>query len=234
MSDNTAKQSILIVDDTLANLQLLVEMLNDLGYKVQPAKSGKMALKAVETAPPDLILLDVNMPEMDGYEVCRRLKANEKTSEIPVIYLSAMYETKDKVKAFEAGGVDYITKPFEIKEVQARITTHLNISQQKRQLVEQKLLLTEQKQQIEKNYGSLKELERNLQIRNDELEAAINRIKRLEGVIPICAYCKKIREEDRSWQQLEQYISEHSEALFSHGICPECLKKHFPEMLLTK
>ncbi len=159
MNENSVKQSILVVDDTHANLQLLVEMLSDLGYKVQPAKSGRMALKAVETAPPDLILLDVNMPEMNGYEVCEQLKAQEATREIPVIFISAMNEVIDKVRAFEAGGVDYITKPFEIQVVQARITTHLNICLQKAQLMEQKQLLTEQKQKIENNYEKLKELE---------------------------------------------------------------------------
>jgi len=139
------RPSILIVDDTLANLQLLVKMLSELGYMVRPVQSGRMALMAVKAEHPDLILLDINMPEMNGYEVCEQLKADEKTRDIPVVFLSAMHETMDKVKAFSIGGVDYITKPFELKEVEARIETHLKIREQKRRLQE--------------NYDKLKELE---------------------------------------------------------------------------
>jgi len=128
--------SVLMVDDTPANLELLTVMLKVRGYKVRAAVSGKLALQAVRNNPPDLILLDINMPEMSGYEVCAELKADEKLKDIPVIFLSALSETMDKVKAFGAGGVDYITKPFQFEEVEARVETQLELRRQKLQLQE--------------------------------------------------------------------------------------------------
>ena len=138
--------SVLMVDDTPANLELLTVMLKVRGYKVRAAVSGKLALQAVRNNPPDLILLDINMPEMSGYEVCAELKADEKLKDIPVIFLSALSETMDKVKAFGAGGVDYITKPFQFEEVEARVETQLELRRQKLQLQE--------------NYDKLRDLEK--------------------------------------------------------------------------
>jgi len=131
-----APSSILVVDDTPANLQLLTGMLRERGYRARPVTSGRMALQAAQTEPPDLILLDINMPEMNGYEVCERLKADEKLKEIPIIFISALNETMDKVKAFGVGGVDYVTKPFQFEEVEARVRTHLDLRRQKRALQE--------------------------------------------------------------------------------------------------
>ncbi len=119
--------SILVVDDTSANLQVLAGMLKDRGYKVRPVPSGKLALLAARRDPPDLILLDINMPEMNGYEVCEQLKADDKLHGIPVIFISALTEQLDKVKAFATGGVDYITKPFQMEELHARVETHLKL-----------------------------------------------------------------------------------------------------------
>src|SRR5271163_4077858 len=119
--------SILVVDDTPANLQVLAGMLKDRGYKVRPVPSGKLALLAARRDPPDLILLDINMPEMNGYEVCERLKADDNLKGIPVIFISALTEQLDKVKAFAIGGVDYITKPFQMEELHARVETHLKL-----------------------------------------------------------------------------------------------------------
>src|SRR3954469_4420610 len=119
---------ILVVDDAPANLQVLAGMLKDRGYKARPVPSGKLALLAAERDPPDLILLDINMPEMNGYEVCQRLKSNEQLKGIPVIFISALNENLDKVKAFATGGVDYITKPFQMEELHARVETHLKLS----------------------------------------------------------------------------------------------------------
>ncbi len=118
---------IMIVDDTPANLKLLEDMLLQEGYEVRSFPLGRLALAAATKNPPDLILLDVNMPEMNGYEVCERLKANGSLSDIPIIFLSALSETQDKVKGFRAGGVDYISKPFQIEEVHARVETHLKL-----------------------------------------------------------------------------------------------------------
>jgi len=126
--------NILIVDDTPANLRVLSGMLKDEGYKVRPVPSGTLALRAAKSDPPDLILLDIMMPEMDGYETCQKLKESEQLREIPVIFISALNEVDDKVKAFQNGGVDYITKPFQFEEVHARVDTHLRIQQQKQEL----------------------------------------------------------------------------------------------------
>lgn len=119
--------SILVVDDVPANLTLLSGMLKEKGHRVRPVPSGKLALKAVEREAPDLILLDINMPEMDGYEVCQKLKQDVRFRDIPVIFISALAETLDKVKAFGSGGVDYVTKPFQFEEVEARVETHLKL-----------------------------------------------------------------------------------------------------------
>src|SRR5688572_26376898 len=119
--------SILIVDDTPANLQVLAGMLKDRGYKVRPVPSGKLALLAAQHDPPDLILLDINMPDMNGYQVCEHLHADEQLRGIPVIFISALTEPLDKVKAFTTGGVDYLTKPFQMEELHARVETHLKI-----------------------------------------------------------------------------------------------------------
>jgi two-component system sensor histidine kinase/response regulator len=122
-----SKGNVLIVDDTPANLQLLAGLLRERGYKPRPVPSGKLALQAAQAEPPDLVLLDINMPDMDGYAVCAQLKADDRLKDIPVIFISALTETLDKVKAFQAGGVDYVTKPFDAEEVCARVHTHLTL-----------------------------------------------------------------------------------------------------------
>lgn len=138
--------NILIVDDTIENLRLLAGLLGEHDYEVRPVTNGTQALEAVERDPPDLILLDINMPGMDGYEVCRRIKANEDFKDIPVIFLTALTSTVDKVKAFEAGGVDYITKPFQIEEVMARVKTHIEL---RRALVERNIFLHQAREATE-------------------------------------------------------------------------------------
>jgi sigma-B regulation protein RsbU (phosphoserine phosphatase) len=127
---------ILVVDDTPANLQVLTGILKDRGYKVRPVPGGKLALAAARRDPPDLILLDINMPEMNGYEVCEHLKADDTLRGIPVIFISALTEPLDKVKAFATGGVDYITKPFQMEELHARVETHLKLRRLQTELEE--------------------------------------------------------------------------------------------------
>jgi two-component system, sensor histidine kinase and response regulator len=125
---------ILIVDDTVANLNILNAMLSERGYRVRPAISGELALRAAQKSPPDLILMDIQMPEMNGFEVCRRLKDSPVTREIPVIFISALDAIDDKLRAFEVGGVDYITKPFQITEVFARVEAQLTLVNQRRRI----------------------------------------------------------------------------------------------------
>ena len=128
------KGSVLVVDDNPDNLRLLVGLLTEKGYKVRPAPNGALALTSVQSTLPDLILLDIKMPEMDGYEVCRLLKADEKTRHVPILFISALSEVADKIKGFNIGAVDYITKPFQYEEVLARVHTHVSLSRMHRQL----------------------------------------------------------------------------------------------------
>ncbi|WP_353258524.1 adenylate/guanylate cyclase domain-containing protein [Prochlorothrix hollandica] len=157
---------ILIVDDTADNIRLLSSMLLEQGYKVRKAINGTMALTAIRTLPPDLLLLDVNMPQMDGYEVCRQLKQDPQLRDIPVIFLSALDSTVDKVKAFAVGGIDYLTKPFHIEELVARIESQLTIARQRQ-------LLQQQKQQLELEIQERRKVEAELKWQRERSETLI-------------------------------------------------------------
>jgi PAS domain S-box-containing protein len=157
---------VLIVDDTLPNLRLLSDMLSEQGYEVRGVSDGQMALDVVNLEPPDLILLDVMMPGMDGYEVCRRLKANEQTHDIPIIFISALEEVRDKVGGFEAGGVDYVTKPFQVEEVLARVETHLTLRNLQAQLEARNA-------QLRREIAERKQAEAALQRAHDGLEQRV-------------------------------------------------------------
>jgi DNA-binding response OmpR family regulator len=195
--------TVLVVDDNSDNLRLLAAILKENQYKIRLAPNGERALATIHKEAPDLILLDVMMPAMDGFEVCRLLKADQETAGIPVIFISALDETIDKVKAFSIGGVDYITKPFKSEEVLARVRTHL----------------------------TLRHLQRRLEKKNEQLRHALDEIQILRGILPICSSCKKIRTEDGYWEQIEIYIQDRSEVDFSHGICEACARKLYPEFM---
>jgi len=140
--DVKPKSNLMVVDDQPANLKLLEDLLTQQGHTVRSFPRGRLALEAAARHLPDLILLDINMPEMNGFEVCKRLKADDQLAHIPVLFLSALSETRDKVNAFRAGGVDYITKPFQLEEVRARVETHLQLHrarQVERELLERTL-----------------------------------------------------------------------------------------------
>jgi len=194
--------TILVIDDNPDNLRLLSRILQEHHYQVRVAPNGERALATIRKEAPGLVLLDIMMPGMDGFEVCRRLKEDPATAGIPIIFLTALNETSDKVKAFSLGGVDYITKPFQSEEVAARVKTHL----------------------------TLRLLQLQLEKKNAELRQAFDEIKILRGFIPICASCKRIRNDKGFWEQIESYISNHSEAKFSHGICQECAQKLYPQI----
>jgi len=204
--------AILIVDDTPDNLLLLKAILKSAGHTaVFPADSAREAFRhlgmdgadgASEKSPEvDLILMDLMMPEMDGLEACRRIKAVEHLRDIPIIMVTANTDPEDLQAAFAAGAMDYITKPLKKMELLARVTSALNL---KREMDARKA-------------------------RERELEQALSEVKVLRGFIPICASCKKIRDDKGYWQQIETYIQERSEALFSHGICKDCMKKLYPD-----
>jgi DNA-binding response OmpR family regulator len=135
---------LLLVDDTPANLSLLVDTLQDAGYEIRVAESGERALKQMPLVEPDLVLLDVMMPGLDGYETCRRIKAETRWRDIPILFVTAVSDVMDKLRGFEAGGVDYITKPFHPREVLARVTAHLQLAALRDALARQNAELAEQ------------------------------------------------------------------------------------------
>ncbi|MGA2538516.1 MAG: HD domain-containing phosphohydrolase [Terracidiphilus sp.] len=160
MEDSLAHHYIMVVDDNPANLRLLEEMLQQQGCEVHSFPGGRLALAAAHRTPPDLILLDINMPEMNGYEVCEQLKSSGELASVPVIFLSALNEVEDKVRGFRAGGVDYICKPFQFEEVRARVETHLNLHELRRTLKRQN-----------------EHLEELVNQRTDQLQAALKQIE---------------------------------------------------------
>ena len=220
---------ILIVDDSLDNRLLLQTVLKAEGYTdVLMAASAPEALSWLgvdqslpesirnvleNTAHPgaedvDLILMDFMMPEMDGPEACRRIKSVERLRDIPIIVVTAKTEPADLQVAFDSGAMDYITKPVSKVALLARVASALN---------------------LKREMDTRKARERELAEKNRDLEQALREVKVLRGFIPICASCKKIRNDKGYWQQIEMYIQDRSEAQFSHGICKECLKKLYPD-----
>ena len=179
---------ILIVDDIPGNLQVVGNILENCHFDIALAQSGVAALEFAAKELPDLILLDIMMPGLDGFETCRSLKAQESTAHIPVIFLTAKSETEDIVKGFSAGAVDYVVKPFQKDELIARVTTHV------------------------------------------ELKRAREEIKTLKGFLPVCAGCKSIRNEQDEWMTMEEYLTTHSDAVLSHGLCPGCIERLYPEI----
>lgn len=149
-SDSEEKKFILIVDDVLQNLQVIGTALMDAGYEISMATNGQQCLDMLETIYPDLILLDIMMPEMNGFEVCRRIKNNDDLKEIPIIFLTAKTETKDILEAFEAGGSDYVTKPFNQAELLARVSTHISLRKSKDMLI----LINNRLKEVMQNYNN--------------------------------------------------------------------------------
>jgi CheY-like chemotaxis protein len=218
-SDKTAFR-ILIVDDISKNIQVVGNILKRVGYSLSFATSGAQALEMTMSEPFDLILLDVMMPQMDGYDVCARLKEKSETRDVPVIFLTARTAHDDITRGFQAGAVDYVTKPFNSDELLARVHTHLGL----------KASADTIRKKNEELSASNEELERV----NTQLRQALQEIRTLRGLLPICANCKKIRlkgadpKKQESWIVLEEYLTRHTEAEFSHGICPECFERYYP------
>jgi diguanylate cyclase (GGDEF)-like protein len=171
------KDNILIVDDKLDNLRVLSTILTEEGYQVRKALNGQMALIACQTKQPNLILLDINMPEMNGYEVCERLKANPETSNIPVIFISVLDEVTDKIKGIKMGAVDYITKPFQFQEVMARVQNQLTIQRLQIELDKQNALLLSETERRTKAEIALQEANQKLHelVWSDSLTQIANR-----------------------------------------------------------
>lgn len=202
---NECKPMMMAVDDNPLNLQLLVEGLGNM-FQIVCCTDGNEAVALVEACHPELILLDIQMPGMSGYEVLQKIKEIEAVKDVPVIFLTAMSQLEDEIKGLEYGAVDYITKPFDMRIVKMRVKTQLELRRKTRLLEE----------------------------RTKQLEAALEDLRTLKEIIPICMYCKKIRDDDGYWNQLEAYIAKHTGSNFSHGICPECLREHFGDEMADK
>ena len=193
---------ILIVDDVSENVEILYSVLEQDNYRFAIALNAAEMYKAIEKEVPDLILLDVMLPDGDGFSLAEDILSVHSERYLPIIFITARAHLADKVKGFQSGGVDYITKPFDEAEVSVRVKTH----------VELKLARERQAVLIQ------------------QLQQALEEVKQLRGIIPICAHCKKIRNDDGFWMQVEHYISDHSEAEFSHGLCPACMNKMYPHL----
>jgi len=205
---------ILIVDDSPDQQVLLRAFLGKSGHMdLLSADSAKAAFSMLnmDGQEPlthiDLILMDVLMPEMDGVEACRQIKSRPHLCDIPIIMVTAKNDHPNLQAAFAAGAIDYITKPVNSVDLLARVASALA---------------------LKKEMDCRKAREGELRRSNEELQKALRDVKVLRGLIPICASCKKIRNDGGFWQQLEEYIGEHSEAEFSHGICQHCVKKLYP------
>jgi DNA-binding response OmpR family regulator len=194
---------VLIAEDEKVARKVLESTLTDLGYEVSSVEDGAQAwdvLKADD--PPKMAILDWMMPSLEGIEVCRRVRELERGSYIYIILLTSKTQKQDEEAGFEAGVDDYLVKPIDLQELQTRLA------------VGERIL----------------DLQKTLANKVGELEEALRHVKQLQGLLPICMHCKKIRADDDSWHLIESYIEEHSEAAFTHSLCSECRKKHYPSV----
>jgi len=201
---------ILVTDDDPDILLLTSSVLTKAGYEVLEARTGNECLEAMHTRRPDLVLLDVVLPDMKGSSVCRQIKADPELRDTFVILVSGVQVSSEyQAKGLNIGADGYIVKPISNKELVARVQAM---------------------ERIKKAEDALREKEKQQEKLIVKLQEALAEIKTLKGFIPICASCKKIRDDEGYWNQLESYISKHTDAIFSHGICPECAEKLRTEM----
>jgi phosphoserine phosphatase RsbU/P len=193
---------VLVVDDVAKNVEVICNILNLENYQISVASDGIKAWNILQRLTPDLILLDIMMPNLDGYSLCRRIKTVEGKKDIPIIFVTARTGREDLVRGFEVGAVDYITKPFNSAELLARVRTHMSLYRARKR---NEFLIA-------------------------ELRAALAEVKTLSGLLPICSGCKKIRDDDGYWRQVESYLAAHTDIRFSHAICPSCVRKEYPDL----
>lgn len=189
---------VLIAEDHLDSQRLLETMLRRWGHEVVSTSDGNQAWEALQQQnAPSLLILDIMIPGIDGIEICRRLREKRGASPLYIILLTAKAGREQIVEGLQAGADDYITKPFNVDELRARISVGARVV----------------------------ELQSNLTARVAELENALQSVRQLQGLLPICSYCKSIRDDKNYWQKVETYLAEHSDAQFSHSICPACYDK---------
>ena len=200
---NPDQIKILVVDDDAEVAHGTAHLLKQAGYATAQAANGVEALQAVQSFRPNLVLTDREMPEMDGMEFCRRMKSNPAFSDVFVILISGSYTLSEEQSAgLEAGADGYIARPIANRELVARVAV----------------------------FARILRLNRALHEKNAELEEALANVKTLSGLVPICAHCKKVRDDRGYWSMVEDYVTAHSDAKFSHGLCPDCLPRYFPNM----
>ncbi len=192
---------ILIAEDDLVSRKMLERILTGDGHTVTAVEDGVKALAAMGKETPDMLITDWMMPDVDGLELSWRVRALDLPSYVYIILLTALTDKERVIEGLDAGADDYVTKPYDRTELLARVKAGRRVIQ----------------------------LEKSLRQKNQELSEALAQVKQLKGLLPICMYCKKIRNDENYWQQIEEYVGEHSDADFSHSICPECLEEHYPE-----
>ena len=186
---------VLVADDDRTATTMLARMLSGWGLDVAVVSDGAHAWEAINTPdPPSLAVLDWMMPTLDGVELCRRIRANERTAHLYVMLLTSRSGRADLVSGLEAGADDYLIKPFDLEELRARVHVGMRVAR----------------------------LQEHLATRVAELQEALANVKQLSGLLPICSYCKRIRSDKNYWEQVDSYVVQHSDAQFSHGICPSC------------
>ena len=245
-SDKQEKSAnILIVEDSPTQAIQLQSLLEENGYKVSVAVNGADALSYLDEYIPDLVISDIVMPEMDGYELCRKIKDDDDLKGIPVLLLTQLTEPEDIINGLECGADNFVTKPYDPKLLLSQLEYILvNRTMRTSPRIEmgmevffagRKYFINSDRMQMldllfstyQNNLQQKRELERT----NKELKDALDTINILHGILPICANCKKIRDDKGAWSQIEAYIGKHSDVQFSHGICPECAKKLYPEFV---
>jgi len=183
-----------VVDDDPVICELVATTLGEHGYVTRRGSDAREALYLIERETPDVLVLDVHLPDISGYQVCRRVREELPLANMYLLLVTARESRGDVVAGLDAGADDYVIKPFDPEELRARVGVGARVLGLQQKLAE----------------------------RVAELQAALSSVKQLRGLLPICSYCKRIRGDDQYWQQVEGYIAEHSDAQFSHGICPSC------------
>lgn len=256
MNKTTSKKkaeglTILIVEDSATQARKLQYILEEENFTVFWAENGKKAFEFLETQEPIIIISDVLMPEMNGFQLCSAVKKDERYKNIPVILLTTLSDPQDIIKGLESGADNFITKPYEKEYLLSRIDyilSNLKLRQNSKKRTSEmgleiffagkKYFISSEKMQIVDLLFSTYEavIQKNIELErlNKELLTANDNIRVLKGLIPICANCKKVRNDDGFWEQVEVYVRDHSEADFSHSICPNCVKELYPTLDLEK